>query len=139
MGEIGKIVEMGKKKPLLPLLSLPPLLPLPFKMILLDLSTEFPYSQDMNFEWDERKAQANLAKHKIDFGDVLGVFLDPCRLETIDDREDYQETRFKVIGQVDELTLVVIYTERVEKIRLISARRANRRERKAYENHKTSS
>ena len=75
-------------------------------MILLDLSTESPYSQDLNFEWDERKAQANLAKHKIDFGDALGVFLDPFRLETIDDREDYQETRFKVIGQVDELTLV---------------------------------
>lgn len=93
----------------------------------------------MDFEWDENKVRANLAKHKIDFADALGVFLDPFRLETIDDREDYQETRFKVIGQVDELTLVVIYTERGEKFRLISARRANRRERKAYENHKTSS
>ena len=93
----------------------------------------------MDFEWDETKARVNLAKHQIDFADALAVFLDPFRLETIDDRENYQETRFKVIGQVDEVTLVVIYTKRGEKFRLISARRANRRERKTYENRKTSS
>ena len=93
----------------------------------------------MDFEWDETKARVNLAKHQIDFVDALGVFFDSFRLETLDDRQDYQETRFKVIGQVNELTLVVIYTERGENFRLISARRANRRERKTYENRKTSS
>jgi uncharacterized DUF497 family protein len=57
----------------------------------------------MDFEWDENKARANLAKHKLDFTAAIRVFLDPFRLEAIDDRQDYQETRFKVIGKVGKL------------------------------------
>jgi uncharacterized DUF497 family protein len=93
----------------------------------------------MDFEWDDNKARSNLAKHKIDFSDAIRIFLDPFRLEAIDDRQDYQETRFQVIGQVSGVTLLVIYTQRREKFRLISARRAGRKERKSYEDNKTSS
>lgn len=92
----------------------------------------------MDFEWDENKARANLAKHKLDFTAAIRVFLDPFRLEAIDDRQDYQETRFKVIGKVGKLILAIVYTKRGKKFRLISARRANKKERKVYEDHKTS-
>jgi hypothetical protein len=77
----------------------------------------------MDFEWDDNKALSNFAKHKIDFSDAIRIFLDPFRLEAVDERQDYQETRFQVIGQVSGVTLVVIYTQRGEKFRLISARR----------------
>jgi uncharacterized DUF497 family protein len=60
------------------------------------------------------------------------VFLDPYRLEMIDDREDYGEIRSKTIGMVEENVLVVIYTIRHDRIRLISARRAERYERRQY-------
>ena len=93
----------------------------------------------MDFEWDEKKACSNLAKHKLDFADAIRIFLDPFKIEIIDDRQDYQEKRLKIIGQVDGLTLVVVYTKRGKKFRLISARLANKKEKKTYENNKTSS
>jgi uncharacterized DUF497 family protein len=63
------------------------------------------------------------------------VFLDPDRIEIYDDREDYGENRWITIGAVESALLVVVYTVRdvgSEMIRLISARRANAQERKAY-------
>ena len=89
----------------------------------------------MEFEWDENKARQNLAKHKIDFVDAIRVFLDPFRIETIDEREDYLEMRLKVMGKVRSVLLVVIYTEREQKCRIISARRATKNERRIYENY----
>jgi uncharacterized protein len=86
----------------------------------------------MVFEWDEQKATANLAKHGVPFEFATRVFLDPYRLEMIDNREDYGEIRYKAIGMVDERLLVVIYTIRNPQIRLISARRAERYERRQY-------
>ena len=86
----------------------------------------------MTFEWDEEKAAANVAKHGIRFDYAARVFLDPYRLEMPDEREDYQEVRFKTIGMVENRALVVIYTMRHGNIRLISARRAERYEQRQY-------
>ena len=86
----------------------------------------------MEFEWDERKARTNLRKHRVDFADAATVFEDR-RAVTVAD-EDADEERCVTIG-MDALgrELVVIYTVRGERIRIISARRATRRERANYE------
>lgn len=87
----------------------------------------------MRFQYDPAKAAANLRKHGVLFGDAEGVLNDPLAL-TIEDPDARGERRYVVIGlgSAGEL-LVVIYTERAGEFRLISARRATRKERKAYE------
>jgi uncharacterized DUF497 family protein len=84
------------------------------------------------FQWDPRKSGANQRKHKIAFGDAVGVFEDP-RAITIDDSHPTEE-RYVTIG-LDLLgrVLVVSWTPRGDRIRLISARRSTQRERVAYE------
>jgi len=88
----------------------------------------------MRFEWDESKNAANIRKHKIDFCDVPSVFEAPL-LIAYDARQDYGEDRWIGIGTLRSITVVVvIFTERAtDTIRIISARRANRYERKQYE------
>ncbi|MDR0874400.1 MAG: BrnT family toxin [Prevotellaceae bacterium] len=87
----------------------------------------------MTFEWDENKRQANLAKHGIDFADAKAVFRDEHKFVVVDDRTDYGETRTITVGQIlDELITAVISTDRNNNIRIISARRANKKERKQY-------
>ena len=85
----------------------------------------------LEFEWDEDKAAANLRKHKIDFRDAALVFDDENYLEYYDEANSIFEDRYNVIGMVDDI-LFVIYTERREKIRIISARLATPMERRAY-------
>ncbi|MDT8391828.1 MAG: BrnT family toxin [Lentisphaeria bacterium] len=86
----------------------------------------------MSFEWDKIKAAVNLRKHGIDFVDAVFVLEDPSAL-TLEDDTDGEE-RFITMG-MDNLgrVLVVVYTWRGDQIRLISARRATRQERKKYE------
>ena len=86
----------------------------------------------VDFEWDSAKAAANIRKHGIDFADAVGVFDDPFALSKAEPDED--EARYVGIGS-DTLgrVLVVIYTRRAERIRIISARRATPSERRAYE------
>jgi hypothetical protein len=86
----------------------------------------------MDFEWDDAKAEANLAKHGIDFVDAARVFLDPRRLEVLDERRNYGEPRFHTIGVVENAVLHVTYMWRVDACRIISARRASRAERETY-------
>jgi hypothetical protein len=86
----------------------------------------------MDFEWDDAKAEANLAKHGVDFVDAARVFDDPRRLEVLDDRRDYGEPRFHTIGAVESAVLHVTYTWRAGVRRIISARRASRAEREKY-------
>jgi uncharacterized protein len=88
---------------------------------------------ELIFEWDENKARHNLQKHGISFVAAMAVFEDPRRLERFDLRRNYTEERFQVIGMGKGRVLFVAYTRRGDVIRLISARRANRNERKAYE------
>ena len=89
------------------------------------------------FEWDPRKARANADKHGVAFDEALTVFLDPEALDGPDLQHSTKEVRFRRLGRsVEKRTLMVVYTLRrtthAEKIRIISARRASRRERQAY-------
>lgn len=80
------------------------------------------------------KAEINLKKHHIDFETAVRVFLDPDKLEQYDNSHADEEERWKVIGMVYPAILIVIYTERGdcgEIIRIISARKANEKERQA--------
>lgn len=86
----------------------------------------------MNFEWDEAKAVRNLARHEVDFMDAVSIFIDPHRVEMEDDRVDYGERRFRTIGMVENMLLIVVFTNRGESTRIISARRAESHERRAY-------
>jgi uncharacterized DUF497 family protein len=87
---------------------------------------------DDNFEWHEAKAAANYAKHGVSFGRARLVFSDPFGIATYDDREDYGEDRFTRVGMVEGTLLFVSYTERGERIRIISARRATKHEQDDY-------
>jgi len=84
--------------------------------------------QDMMFEWDDEKAALNWHKHGVAFTRAVFAFRDPFALEWIDDREDYGEERINLLGRCEGVLLHVTYTERGERIRLISARRAERHE-----------
>lgn len=89
----------------------------------------------MTFEWDPSKAESNLHKHGVSFEDAARVFLDPLRIETLDNWEAYSEDHWKTIGYVEPALLVVVYTLRGkddETIRLISARKADAYERAQY-------
>lgn len=90
----------------------------------------------MNFEWDAEKARTNLKKHGVRFEIAAGVFLDPARITAIDNRFDYGEERDITLGRTHDGILVVVTTERDEgqTIRIISARKANKRERRRYGN-----
>ncbi len=88
----------------------------------------------MNFEWDENKRWFNIKKHGIDFADAVEVFYDDWAV-SIPDSEHYDEERFIIIGvDAQSRVLVVIHTFRSgDTIRIISARKADRKERKQYE------
>ena len=85
----------------------------------------------MDFEWDDAKAELNRQKHNVDFANATRVFLDPFRIEEYDD-DEMDEERFNVIGIVDDLMLVVTCTMRDAMCRIISARRAERHEKRRY-------
>ena len=85
----------------------------------------------IQFEWDEEKNRANIAKHGISFETAIYVFNDDRRIEIYDAEHSINEDRYNTIGMVNEV-LFVVYTERREKIRLISARVASARERDIY-------
>lgn len=93
----------------------------------------------MEFEWDDVKAAINLTRHGVDFQDAIHAFLDPFRLELEDTRYDYGESRFRLLGEVNGVLLAVIFTEREEVIRLISARVAEPNERRIYHEGQTRS
>lgn len=88
------------------------------------------------FEWDSAKAQKNLALHKVAFEWAAEMFAGPT-VTVPDTRRDYGEDRFISLGAVDGRCLVVVHTPRNGKTRIISARKANRREQERYnqENH----
>jgi uncharacterized DUF497 family protein len=88
----------------------------------------------MDFEWDELKAQGNITKHGISFENARLVFFDPERITLADTRFDYGEERFITFGRLKDRLCVVVFTkaEDAKTIRIISARKANLRERKRY-------
>ena len=86
----------------------------------------------IEFEWDDEKAAANLRKHGVSFEFAVKAFRDPFAIEWMDDREDFGEVRTILLAMADGSILVVVYTERERRIRLISARRATRHEQDKY-------
>ena len=88
----------------------------------------------MIFEWDDHKEQINIAKHGIDFKTAARVFQDEFRIEIFDELHSDIEERYITIGQINSITLIVmvVYTERKDAIRLISARKATNQERRMY-------
>ncbi|UXE59581.1 MAG: BrnT family toxin [Woronichinia naegeliana WA131] len=87
------------------------------------------------FEWDEQKAERNQAKHSVSFEFATRAFDDENRVTVIDNRRDYGETRYITLAKIDNRLYVVAFTLRSSIIRLISARKANNKEAKRYENN----
>jgi uncharacterized DUF497 family protein len=83
-------------------------------------------------EWDDPKGAQNFADHGVSFETAKKVFEDPFATERLDDREDYGEDRYSIIGMVDGRILTVAYTLRNDSIRIISARGAEPHERRRY-------
>ncbi len=86
------------------------------------------------FEWDEQKAESNEAKHAVSFPFITRAFDDDNRLTVIDNRRDYGEVRYITLARIEQRVYVLVYTIRGTVIRLISARKANSKEVKRYEN-----
>ena len=88
----------------------------------------------MDFEWDDRKADANARKHGVTFSEAMTVFADPLSLTARDPDHSDTEDRYVTMGMsADGRLLVVSHTDRGERVRIISAREASGRERRAYE------
>lgn len=89
----------------------------------------------MEFEWDEVKNAINKQKHNVDFADAVHVFVDKRRVYRKDTRKDYGEERYQTIGHTKFGMLMVVYTFRDNNgvTRLISARKANKREKSSYD------
>lgn len=88
----------------------------------------------LTFEWDPDKAKTNLARHGVGFLEAATVLGDPLSLTISDPNHSEGEQRFVSVGMSDRARLLVVaHTEWGERIRIISARRATRREQRAYE------
>ena len=87
----------------------------------------------MKFEWDEGKNKTNIRKRGLDFADASKMF-NGLMLVSADDRKDYGEQRFIGFGLLQSRLMAVVYTERTPDIvRIISFRKANRREQELFE------
>lgn len=91
----------------------------------------------MIFEWDSEKEKININKHGLDFSTAARVFMDENRLEIFDELHSDLEERYITIGMIDNIAyiVVVVYTERGEVIRIISARKATKNERRMYNDY----
>ena len=88
----------------------------------------------MKFEWDGNKAEANLSKHGISFDEAKTVFDDPLYVDFYDPDYSDEENRYIIIGESQQRRLLIVsYTERDHKIRLISAREVTKKEKEDYE------
>jgi hypothetical protein len=84
------------------------------------------------FEWDSKKRELNLRKHRIDFEDAIEVFDGPILVR----RSDREEERWIAIGSLESRLIAVVFTRRADVIRIISARRARKNEENEYRNAK---
>ena len=100
----------------------------------IDKSSSMNHHRNMEFEWDEAKSDACYEERGFDFAYALRAFLDPDRIVQEDHRWNYGEDRFRLTGQIETRVFVLVYTVRETSIRIISARKANRREVRFYEN-----
>jgi uncharacterized DUF497 family protein len=92
----------------------------------------------IKIEWDPRKARQNLRKHSIDFNEASTVFADTLSITILDPDHSEDEERWLTMGlSIRQRLLVVVHTDEGEAIRIISARPANRLERRKYEEGKS--
>jgi len=91
----------------------------------------------LEYEWDEAKNARCLRERGFTFDDAVEAFADPNALIDRDSRVAYGERRYRLLGSIDGRLHVVIFTERGTKKRIISARKANRREQKHYHSRQT--
>jgi uncharacterized DUF497 family protein len=88
---------------------------------------------ELEFEWHKAKAEANVRRHGVSFDLAKSVFKDPFAIEFLDGREEHREERFVILCMSEAKALLfVAYTEREERIRIISARRATQYEQDDY-------
>jgi uncharacterized DUF497 family protein len=90
------------------------------------------YTSPMNFEWDEAKSNACFLERGFAF--AASAFADPDRIIRQDNRYSYDEARYQLVGRIGKRLFVLVYTPRDDVIRIISARKANAREVRSYEN-----
>lgn len=87
----------------------------------------------LKFEWDENKNASNIRKHQIDFNDISELFQRPMLID-YDDGRDYNEERWIGIGLLRNVAVAIVFTERGKNtIRIISARKATKEERRQYD------
>ena len=92
----------------------------------------------MRFEWDETKARNNLRKHRVSFSEAATVFDDPLYVDFYDPDHSLEEHRYIIIGESERgRVLIVAYTSRNDRIRIINARKVADTERQAYEEGQT--
>lgn len=91
----------------------------------------------MNFEWDEAKSEACFRERGFDFAYAARAFFDPDRLIQADTRRSYGEERYQLLGKIEQRLFVVVYTPRDDVLRIISARKANQREVRHYDEDST--
>jgi uncharacterized DUF497 family protein len=84
------------------------------------------------YEWDDAKNRSNFAKHGLDFADAELVFAGPC-VTFVDNRFEYGEERFITLGLLAGRLVAIAHAPRGEATRIISMRKANRREQKIYQ------
>ena len=86
----------------------------------------------MEFEWDPKKAELNLKRHRVSFAEAAEAFMDENAVELFDDANSDEEIRYQLVGISGLRLLFVAYTERGETIRIISARKANEKQIRIY-------
>jgi uncharacterized protein len=86
----------------------------------------------MEFEWDKEKAIANFKKHGVSFEEAALAFFDENAVELFDEMNSEDEIRYQLIGISNTRLIFVAYTARNEKIRIISARKANAKQIRIY-------
>jgi hypothetical protein len=82
----------------------------------------------VKFEWDDGKSEDCFTQRGFDLAYAVQVFLDPVRLVEVEDRFDYGEPRYRMLGRIEGRLFLVVYTPRGDRFRLISARKANAKE-----------
>ncbi|MBI4968125.1 MAG: BrnT family toxin [Rhodospirillales bacterium] len=90
------------------------------------------YNLPCDFEWDEVKSHRCETERGFGFADILPAFADPARRIEPDERREYGEDRFRLLGLVGERLFVIAFTMRGRTVRIISARKASARERRFY-------
>ena len=91
------------------------------------------YNSAMNFEWDEVKSERCFTQRGFDFAYAARAFFDANRVVDSDRRRNYGEQRFQLMGMIERRLFVLVFTPRHNAMRIISARKANQREVKHYE------